>query len=307
MSLLAYPQEDIRTTPVLQAQLADCYVDALRDEEVKKEVLKAEPENVTRAVHLARRNKNFLERVRKRHRGQKQERISRPTRRNPEPDWGRRQQGDWSAEADPRRQDWLIWKGFHDPPHKRLGVTCWTCRKEGHYSTECPSRNDMRREERETSRKNEGVLSSKAPSYVKESGKRRRAAPGEVKGRVAHCVIARKCWSCGQGDHVARDCQRRRCWQCRRYGHMKKDCQEDRYRREFEDYKTFLLLPTAEIGVVFFFVLQYIPFGFQSSAASTPSSFQTWSSALLLKNHSMGQGSVWSLSWRELSICFSTL
>ena len=79
----------------------------------------------------------------------------------------------------------------------------------------------------------------------------------------------------------------------------------------FEDYKTFSLLPTAEIGVIYFFffcfVLQHIPFGFQSSAASTPSSFQTWSSALLLKNHSVGQGSVWSLSWRELSICFSTL
>ncbi len=77
------------------------------------------------------------------------------------------------------------------------------------------------------------VLSSKASSYVKESGKRRRAAPEKVKGRVARCVIARKCWSCGQGDHVARDCRRRRCWQCRRYGHMKKDCQEGRYRREF--------------------------------------------------------------------------
>ena len=75
----------------------------------------------------------------------------------------------------------------------------------------------------------------------------------------------------------------------------------------FEDYKTFLLLPTAEIGVVFFFVLQHIPFGFQSSAASTPSSFQTWSSAFLLKNHNVGQGSVWSLSWRELLTCFSTL
>ena len=59
------------------------------------------------------------------------------------------------------------------------------------------------------------------------------AAPEKVKGSVARCVIARKCWSCGQGDHVARDCQRRRCWQCRRYGHMKKDCQEGRYRREF--------------------------------------------------------------------------
>ena len=75
----------------------------------------------------------------------------------------------------------------------------------------------------------------------------------------------------------------------------------------FEDYKSFLLLPTAEIGVIFFFVLQHIPFGFQSSAASTASSFQTWSSAFLLKNHNVGQGSVWSLSWRELSICFSTL
>ena len=66
--LLAYPQEDIRSTPVLQAQLADCYIDALRDE-VKKEVLKAEPEDVTRAVHLAKRNQNILERVRKRHGG----------------------------------------------------------------------------------------------------------------------------------------------------------------------------------------------------------------------------------------------
>ena len=67
LSLLVYPQEDIRSTPVLQAQLADCYIDTLRDEEVKKEVLKAEPEDVTRAVHLARRNQNFLERVRKRY------------------------------------------------------------------------------------------------------------------------------------------------------------------------------------------------------------------------------------------------
>ena len=69
--------------------------------------------------------------------------------------------------------------------------------------------------------------------------------------------------------------------------------------------KPFLLLTTAGIGVVFFFVLQYIPFGFQSSAASNPSSFQTWPSAFPLKNHNVGQGSVWSLSWRELSICFS--
>ena len=38
------------------------------------------------------------------------------------------------------------------------------------------------------------------------------------------------------------------------------------------------------------------PFGVQSSAASEPSSFQTGPSALLLKNHSMGQGSAWSLS-----------
>ena len=126
LSLLAYPQEDIRSTPVLQAQLADCYIDALRDEEIKKEVVKAEPEDVTRAVHLARRNKNFLERVRKRHGGQKQEKISQPTRRNPGSGWGRRRQEDWSVEADPRRQDWSIWKGFHDSPHKRLGVTCWT-------------------------------------------------------------------------------------------------------------------------------------------------------------------------------------
>ena len=149
LSLLAYPQGDIRSAPVLQAQLADCYIDALWDEEMEKEVVRAEPEDVTRAVHLAWRNKNFLERVRKRHRGQKQERISQPTRRNPESGWGRRQREDWSAEADPRRQDWSIWKGFHDSPRKNLGVTCWSCRKEGHYSTECPSRNDMRRERRE--------------------------------------------------------------------------------------------------------------------------------------------------------------
>ena len=70
LSLLAYPHKDIRLTPVLQAQLADCYIDALRDKEIKKEVLKAELEDVTRAVHLARRNQNFLERLRKRHRGQ---------------------------------------------------------------------------------------------------------------------------------------------------------------------------------------------------------------------------------------------
>ena len=67
----------------------------------------------------------------------------------------------------------------------------------------------------------------------------------------------------------------------------------------------YYLLQKSEL--YFFFVLQHILFGFQSSAASTPSSFQTWSSAFLLTNHNVGQGSVWSLSWRELSICFSTL
>ena len=38
------------------------------------------------------------------------------------------------------------------------------------------------------------------------------------------------------------------------------------------------------------------PFGVQSSAASNPSSFQTGPSALLLKNHNVGQGCAWSLS-----------
>ena len=59
-----------------------------------------------------------------------------------------------------------------------------------------------------------------------------------------------------------------------------------------------------EIGVIFFCSAIYVPFGVQSSAASKPSSFQTWPSALLLKNHNVGQGSAWSLSWRELLICF---
>ena len=71
--------------------------------------------------------------------------------------------------------------------------------------------------------------------------------------------------------------------------------------------KPFYYYLLQESELYFCFVLQHIPFGFLSSAASTPSSFQTWSSAFLLKNHSVGQGSVWSLSWRELSICFSTL
>ena len=69
----------------------------------------------------------------------------------------------------------------------------------------------------------------------------------------------------------------------------------------------YYLLQKSELYFFFFFFLQHIPFGFQSSAAGTRSSFQTWSSALLLKNHSVGLGSVWSLSWRELSISFSTL
>ena len=38
------------------------------------------------------------------------------------------------------------------------------------------------------------------------------------------------------------------------------------------------------------------PFGVQSSATSNPSSFQTGPSALLLKNHNVGQGCAWSLS-----------
>ena len=175
LSLLAYPQEDIRSTPVLQAQLADCYIDALQDEEIKKEVVKAEPGDVTRAVHLARRNKNFLERVRKRHRGQKQERISQPTRRNLEPGWGHRRREDWSAEADPRRQDWSIWKRFHDSPRKNLRVTCWSCRKEGHYSTECPSRSDMRRERRERPR---GRMRESSPAKPPPTSRSQGSAEG---------------------------------------------------------------------------------------------------------------------------------
>ena len=87
LSQLAFPQENMRLTPVLQAQWADCYIDALCDEEIKKEILKAEPEDLARAVQLARRNKNFIERIRKRRQGQSKpqrnrERESRPFMRN---------------------------------------------------------------------------------------------------------------------------------------------------------------------------------------------------------------------------------
>ena len=103
LSLLAFPQENIRLTAVLQAHLVDCYIDALQDDEIKKEILKAEPEDVARAVHLARRNQNFMERVRKRRQGQdksqnNRERVSR-LRRNPKPVSGRRRLEDWSAEG----------------------------------------------------------------------------------------------------------------------------------------------------------------------------------------------------------------
>ena len=140
--LLDYRQEDIKLTPVLQVQFADCYIDALEDEEIKKEILKAEPEDVARAVHLARRNQNFLERVRKRHRGQDKIQYSKE----------RIRLENWSAEADPRRQDWLVWKGFHNSPHKHPGVTCWMCRKEGHFSKECPSRSNTKEGRRERPR-----------------------------------------------------------------------------------------------------------------------------------------------------------
>ena len=156
---------------MLQVQLADCYIDALRDDEIKKEILKAKPEDVARAVHLAKRNQNFVERIRKGRQGQdklqdklqdNRERVSRPIRRNPELVSGSRRLEDWSAEADPRQQNWSVWHGFHDSPHKRPGVMCWVCHREGHYAAGCLSRNDTKegKRERETSRKNEGVLSS---------------------------------------------------------------------------------------------------------------------------------------------------
>ena len=62
-------------------------------------------------------------------------------------------------------------------------------------------------------------------------------------------------------------------------------------------YKPFSYLLQKSELLLFFFVLQYMyPFGVQSSAASNPSSFQTGPSALLLKNHNVGQGCAWSLS-----------
>ena len=55
---------------MLQVQLVDCYIDTLHDEKIKKKILRAEPEGAVKAVQLARRNKNYIERICKRHQGQ---------------------------------------------------------------------------------------------------------------------------------------------------------------------------------------------------------------------------------------------
>ena len=39
-----------------------------------------------------------------------------------------------------------MWHGFHDLPHKCPRVMCLMYCKESHFSTECPSWNDMREE-----------------------------------------------------------------------------------------------------------------------------------------------------------------
>lgn len=144
LTLLAFSEDEIRAKPVLQTRMADCFIDALLDEDIKREVLKDRPYDVARCVQMARQSVSVIERARDGGSGagktpkERQKVYKPPVGRGV----GYRRQENWEEEADPRRQNWSRWRGFHDPPQRRSGLICWQCRGEGHRSMECPSRDN---------------------------------------------------------------------------------------------------------------------------------------------------------------------
>ena len=66
LALLAFLKAQMRVNAVVQIQFVDCFVDALNNEEVKRDVLRLSLKTVAEAVSAARTSEGQLERLKKR-------------------------------------------------------------------------------------------------------------------------------------------------------------------------------------------------------------------------------------------------
>lgn len=137
---LAFPMAGAREGDAIQALLADLYVDALSDEEIRRDVIRKAPVNLVEAVARARETEEIYQRIR-------QGRDSNVGgRRGREVGGARGDRGkvevpeDWEREADPRRKVWSMEHGSYRSTPGRYGLVCWKCGHQGHRSLECPTR-----------------------------------------------------------------------------------------------------------------------------------------------------------------------
>lgn len=144
LSSLAFP-EVVRDNAVMQAQLADLYVEALSDERVRHDVLKEGPLRLSAAIELARESQGVWDKVKRC--GKKQIPSQEAGRRGVggrAPVWKQRVKEEVDRaelwEEDPNRRAWSTRHGFYKPTPGRYGLVCWTCGYEDHRAAECPTK-----------------------------------------------------------------------------------------------------------------------------------------------------------------------
>ena len=108
---LAFPNLEIRENGAIQALLADTFMDTIRDDDIRGDVLKGGPCRLTEALEVAKSSERTWERIRtnrdqgtQRTQGWKDtEKNSRNRIVNKKPHKDAKEE-DWEAEADPNRK-----------------------------------------------------------------------------------------------------------------------------------------------------------------------------------------------------------
>ena len=90
-----------RNSGPIQALLADVYMDALSDRELRGDVLRERLSTLAAAI---------------------------------------KEEKSWESEADPNRREWGLQYGFFRPTPDWYGLVCWTCKYGGHRFQDCPTK-----------------------------------------------------------------------------------------------------------------------------------------------------------------------
>ena len=138
LAALAFPEPETRNSGLIQALLADTYMDALSDRKLRGDVLREEPSTLAEAIEADRNSKRLWDRIRG-----SVGRDLRGTNIVKERDQFRardpKEVEGWESEADPNGRKWDPRYRFYRPSPDWYGIVCGTCNHGGHRSRDCPT------------------------------------------------------------------------------------------------------------------------------------------------------------------------